>query len=362
MRFPRLKGRPGSTFKFTLVLTLCIPLLGSQLFLSLWPSSAAGGMGITSSGYVWQRFLQPINYETAGSYYDQNNQLKSASYKFHHGLDISDGCVPGAYPVFAPAAGRVAIARYLNDGYGSQVVIDHGYNLGGNGKYTYSFYAHMGKHGGASYIQVAQGQMVTAGQLIGYQGDDGNTFGSCPPPYGTHLDWEIRVATSPVPYSSSMRYSLVAASPDFYTGLQLTQGDPSPLTRVTAGNFGTALPGPPVPVWPGNNESIGARGVTLRWQAPSDTSNLSGYTLRVSTSSNPETQPWLVDSRLPVTTTQTAFFANSDGTYWWHLRSWGITPSNPGPWVSKSFRLAPLTGYPRRLYLPQSLKNYERSG
>lgn len=208
------------------------------LFLCVGVISASGGMAIPTCGSVSQLFLKPIDYEPAGQYYDQNNQLQSVSYQFHHGTDIADGCYGGRYPIYAAADGTVAFAGYLGDGYGHQIIVDHGYDVGGNGKYTYSFYSHMGdKDSGESYIWVSADQEVSAGDLIGYQGNSGYSFGGCPPDYGTHLDWEIRLSSTPLEYSTSMRYSAIAASPDFYTGVQLTQGDPSPATYVNAGPF-----------------------------------------------------------------------------------------------------------------------------
>ncbi len=211
---------------------------------------ASGGLGIATSGWITTLFLEPITYENADYYYDQNNQLQYSSYIFHHGIDVSGGCYAGTYPVYAAADGVVALAQYINDGYGTQVVIDHGWNVGGNGRYTYTFYGHMGNRvTGDRYIVVSPGQYVHAGQLLGYQGNDGNAFGSCPPDPGTHLDWEVRVSNVPVSYSTAMRYSAISASHNYYVGQQLTYGQPDPVTWVSAGPFPggpTPTPAPPV--------------------------------------------------------------------------------------------------------------------
>ncbi len=211
---------------------------------------ASGGMGIASSGWVTTLFLEPITYENADYYYDGNNQLQYSSYIFHHGIDISGGCYAGMYPIYAVADGLVAFAQYINDGYGTQVAIDHGWNIGGNGRYTYSFYGHMGNRStGDRYIVVSPGQYVQAGQVLGYQGNDGTSFGSCAPDPGTHLDWEIRVSNVPLGYSTAMRYSAIAASHNYYVGQQLTYGIANPVTRVVAGPFagGTPIPTLPTP-------------------------------------------------------------------------------------------------------------------
>jgi murein DD-endopeptidase MepM/ murein hydrolase activator NlpD len=190
--------------------------------------------------------MEPITYENADYYYDQNNQLEYSNYIFHHGIDISGGCTAGTYPVYAAAAGVVAFAQYINDGYGTQVAIDHGWNIGGNHRYTYTFYGHMGNNStGQRYITVSPGQYVTAGQIIGYEGNDGNAFGSCQPNPGTHLDWEIRVSNVPLQYSTTMRYNAISASHNFYLGQQLTYGLPHPEAHVVFGPFNGGNPTPP---------------------------------------------------------------------------------------------------------------------
>lgn len=214
-------------------------------------SPQSGGLGMPTSGWVTTQFVEPITYENSGYYYDPGHQLQYADYTFHHGIDVSGGCVAGQYPVYAAAAGTVALAQYVSDGYGTQVAIDHGYNVGGNGMYTYTFYSHMGSRtSGAMFLSVSPGQYVEAGQLLGYQGNDGSAFGSCDPDPGTHLDWEIRVSTTPLDYSESMRYGGTAASPNYYTYQQVSYGDADPLSEVSSGPFSGGPPPPtntPVP-------------------------------------------------------------------------------------------------------------------
>lgn len=195
-------------------------------------------MSMPSGGYLTTLYAEPISYENSGYYYDQNNQLQSSNSTFHHGIDVSGGCVSGVYPVYAATAGTVAVAQYINDGYGTQVVVDNGYNVGGNGKYTYTFYSHMGSRTtGARYLMVSPGQYVQAGGLVGYQGNDGSAFGSCGPDGGTHVDWEIRLSSSPLAYGTGMRYNGTAASPNFYTFQQVSYSDAYPLSSVTSGPF-----------------------------------------------------------------------------------------------------------------------------
>lgn len=211
-------------------------------------SPQGGGLGMPTTGWVTTMFAEPLNYESSGYYYDPNNALQYADYGFHHGIDVSGGCEAGKYPVYAAAAGTVALAQYINDGYGTQVVIDNGFNVGGNGMHTYTFYAHMGhKESGAMYILVSPGQYVQAGQLIGYQGNDGAAFGSCGPDEGTHVDWEIRVSGTPLTYGPSMRYGATAASPNFYTYQPVSFSDTNPATYVNSGPFSGGPPPPPPP-------------------------------------------------------------------------------------------------------------------
>lgn len=235
------------------MLIITFTVVGSAAFTQAAPTN--GGMGVATSGWMTTYFLEPITYENADYYYDRNNQLQYSSYIFHHGVDISGGCYAGQYPIFAAADGIVALAQYMTDGYGTQVVVDNGFNVGGNGRYTYTFYSHMGNRStGERYIVVSPGQFVRAGQLLGYQGNDGSSFGSCQPNPGTHLDWEIRVSNVPVAYGVYMRYSAIAASHNYYVNQQMTYGLPNPVTRVYAGPFEpggnpTSTPAGPPPTW-----------------------------------------------------------------------------------------------------------------
>ncbi len=251
MRVMRVSSRKRNLAKVCFF-ALCLAVAGlgtaGMVLGTLAAAPMSGGFGMPTGGYLSTYFLQPIDYEEGGAYYDQSNNFQYASYAFHHGIDVSAGCVAGSYPVYAAASGTIALAQYINDGYGSQVAIDHGYNLGNNGMYTYTFYSHMGSRStGAQYILVSPGQRVEAGQIIGYQGNDGAVYGSCNPDPGTHLDWEVRVNSNPLSYDTSMRYNSTAASPDFYTNQQLTYTDPSPASHVVPGPF-SPDPGPQ-PTW-----------------------------------------------------------------------------------------------------------------
>lgn len=81
---------------------------------------------------------------------------------WHEGLDFSAGC---GSPIFAASAGIVSVAGE-NGGFGNQVQIDHGDGI-------VTGYAHMQPNGFA----VAVGDVVAAGDVIGFEGATGNSFG-----------------------------------------------------------------------------------------------------------------------------------------------------------------------------------------
>ena len=80
----------------------------------------------------------------------------------HKGCDI---CAPAGTPIIAADSGVVQAAGWNSGGYGNCVVIDHG-----NGWRT--LYGHM------LQVAVQSGQAVEAGQVIGYVGNTGYSFGN----------------------------------------------------------------------------------------------------------------------------------------------------------------------------------------
>ncbi len=100
--------------------------------------------------------------------------------EFHKGLDIS---APYGTPIHAAADG-VVLSAAVGNGYGKEVVIDHG---GG----VHTLYAHM------SGFHCSAGEEVVRGQIIGYAGTSGRTTG------GAHVHYEVRlrdVAVNPHKY------------------------------------------------------------------------------------------------------------------------------------------------------------------
>lgn len=102
-------------------------------------------------------------------------------YRMHKGIDLSS---PTGTPVFATADGVVGRADWFSS-YGLYVQLEHGSAL-------------ETRYGHLSRLNVAAGQMVRKGDLIGFVGTTGRST-------GPHLHYEVRVegvAVNPVPYLS----------------------------------------------------------------------------------------------------------------------------------------------------------------
>jgi murein DD-endopeptidase MepM/ murein hydrolase activator NlpD len=97
--------------------------------------------------------------------------------EFHKGLDIS---APNGTPIRATGDGVVKSAAVAN-GYGREVIIDHGHGVE-------TCYGHM------SGFAVMPGQTVVRGQVIGYVGHSGRVSG----PTGAHVHYEVRIRNTPV--------------------------------------------------------------------------------------------------------------------------------------------------------------------
>lgn len=104
--------------------------------------------------------------------------------EFHKGIDI--GAANGV-PVRVTGDGVVKSAEMAN-GYGREVVIDHGHGVE-------TLYGHM------SGFAVMAGQSVVRGQVIGYVGHSGRTTGA-------HLHYEVRIHDTPVNPHKYLRTTL----------------------------------------------------------------------------------------------------------------------------------------------------------
>lgn len=116
----------------------------------------------SASGLIW-----PVNGPVTSPYGYRWGRL-------HAGIDIG---VPEGTPIHAAAAGAVVLASW-NGGYGNYTCIDHGGGMA-------TCYAHQ------SAFATSVGAQVSQGQLIGYVGNTGHSFGA-------HLHFEVRINGTPV--------------------------------------------------------------------------------------------------------------------------------------------------------------------
>lgn len=162
--------------------------------------AAAAAQGGQNNGYFSGIFVWPTtsSYITAGfGWYSPGGYTS-----WHSGTDIG---VSRGTQVMAAASGTVITALTVtNDpngpytsagykdhsfsasngyGYGNYIMIDHG--VGDDGNRLYTLYGHL------SSVAVSPGQTVSQGQIIGYSGNTGNS-------YGAHLHFEVRVNGSAV--------------------------------------------------------------------------------------------------------------------------------------------------------------------
>ena len=94
--------------------------------------------------------------------------------RLHAGIDLA---APEGTPIRAAEAGTVVLAAWTG-GYGNYTCVAHGGSLS-------TCYAHQSRYG------TSMGARVSKGQVIGYVGNTGNSFGA-------HLHFETRVNGTPV--------------------------------------------------------------------------------------------------------------------------------------------------------------------
>ena len=145
----------------------------SQIRATLARAAAAssGGGGSVAAGPIRQgsgRFVWPVNGPITGVFGEPRPG------HMHAGLDIA---APTGTPIRAADSGRVVLMAWTG-GYGNYTCIQHTSSLA-------SCYAHQVRYG------TSLGANVSKGQVIGYVGNTGNSFGA-------HLHFEARVGGSPV--------------------------------------------------------------------------------------------------------------------------------------------------------------------
>ncbi len=118
--------------------------------------------------------IWPVGGNLTDGFGGRRNPFGGYSTEFHAGQDIA---TLWGTPVVAPANGTVSFAG-VQSGYGNVVIIDHGTGL-------------TTRYGHLSHIDVAVGQQVTRGDLLGRVGSTGRST-------GPHLHYEVRINDDPV--------------------------------------------------------------------------------------------------------------------------------------------------------------------
>lgn len=113
--------------------------------------------------------IWPVEGNLSDGFGVRGNPFGGGSSEFHPGQDIT---APPGTPIIAPADGTVLEAGWKN-GYGQQVVIDHGHGLT-------TRYGHLSK------IEVTTGQNIRRGEEMGQVGSTGRST-------GPHLHYEVRI-------------------------------------------------------------------------------------------------------------------------------------------------------------------------
>ena len=134
----------------------------------------------------------PVNGATLTSGYGLRWHPVIGGRRQHKGVDLA---MPIGTPVYATADGVISKADWFSS-YGLYIAIEHGGNI-------------ETRYGHLSRLNVAAGQMVHKGDLIGYVGSTGRST-------GPHLHYEVRIAgaaVNPIPYlQGGARVPAVAAT------------------------------------------------------------------------------------------------------------------------------------------------------
>jgi murein DD-endopeptidase MepM/ murein hydrolase activator NlpD len=144
-------------------------------------ATTADWLRLASAPNLW-----PVEGPITGSFGERNDPFNGEG-AFHTGVDISSSY---GQSVIAPADGVVQFAD-LQNGYGRLVVVAHA-----NGIST--------RYGHLSAFNVAPGQRVQRGDIIGYVGLSGRST-------GPHLHYEVRIFNTPVNPYKYLRLNAVQA-------------------------------------------------------------------------------------------------------------------------------------------------------
>src|SRR6185295_2167643 len=95
-----------------------------------------------------------------------NTGFTALGYNFHNGLDVAG---PAGAPVYAAADGTILYTDMSDTSYGNWVAIKHNITTKNGKSSIVTLYGHMRS------FKVAVGQVVKQGDIIGYEGNTGNT-------------------------------------------------------------------------------------------------------------------------------------------------------------------------------------------
>lgn len=95
-----------------------------------------------------------------------NTGFTALGYNFHNGIDVA---APAGSPVYAAADGIVIATDHSSASYGNWVAVKHNISTKGGSNQIITLYGHF-----RSFI-VSEGQQVKQGDLLGYEGNTGNT-------------------------------------------------------------------------------------------------------------------------------------------------------------------------------------------
>lgn len=146
-------------------------------FASAKPKAVVGGI---ASVAIPSR--NPLTQDRMTSTFGMREHPILGGRRAHKGVDLA---APTGTPVYATADGTVGRASWFS-GYGLFIALEHGGDME-------TRYGHM------SRLNVAEGQRVHKGDVIGFVGSTGNST-------GPHLHYEVRVAgeaVNPLPYMQS---------------------------------------------------------------------------------------------------------------------------------------------------------------
>jgi murein DD-endopeptidase MepM/ murein hydrolase activator NlpD len=165
---------------------------GAQALAAITNASGGAGIGSPFVPAVSIPSLAPVSDFQLRSGFGVRRHPIRRKRRMHKGADLA---APIGTPIVASADGIISRADWFGS-YGLYVAIEHGSQI-------QTRYGHM------SRLNVAVGQRVSRGEVIGFVGSTGRST-------GPHLHYEVRIAdeaVDPLPYIQSDP-TFLAASPD----------------------------------------------------------------------------------------------------------------------------------------------------